>query len=372
MPRILFLTKAPPYRNTGAEQVVWGIGQHLAANGWDVHFLTPGGDNTPDIEDVTFHGVKTPDSFFAEKAAFFLRGASAYLELRSELDPDLVYDNPSPFPFPYAHLLDSDRLVAKVHAVYGLSAFRNKHHPITKIGTLLGEQLYRGMDGRRLLTISESTKHRLGKRVRRNADDIIVVENGIEYERFEYRFNPDGPVLSLCELTPRKNVACLLRAWSRLEADGLVDRPLVIAGDGPRRTALEELASELSLSSVTFEGHVPEDEKLKLFSDAFCYVLPTQMEGFGLANLEAMASGCITVTTDTPGVRDYLVDGTNGRMVPPNDSQTLAETLADVLAAPNSQEPLAKAGRETAAAHDRTSTLERERHVLERMVNQCM
>lgn len=368
-PRILFLNKAPPYRGTGAEQVVWAIGTHLASNGWDVHYLAPNGDNPPDVENITFHQVHTPDSFFAEKAAFFLKGAPVYRRLRTELNPDLIYDNPSPFPFPYAHLLDSDRVVAKVHALYGMSAFRNKHHLITKVGTLAGEQLYRGMDGNRLLTISESTKHRLGKQVRRNADGITVVENGIDVERFDYAFNPDGPVASLSELTPRKNVACLLRAWSKLETDGVVNRPLIIAGDGPRRAALEKLASKLSLSSVTFRGYVPEDEKLRLLQDAFCFVLPTRMEGFGLTNLEAMASGCVTVSTETPGIRDYLVDGSNGRVVPSDDPEALAATLAEVMVTPHAQRLLARQGRETAEEHDRASTLEQERQVLEQMLD---
>lgn len=369
MARILFLNKAPPYRNTGAEQVVWAVGTDLASHGWDVHFMTPDGEGQPDVENVTFHEVSTPDSFFAEKATFFLKGIPVYRRLCKELDPDLIYDNPSPLPFPYAHLSGSERVVAKVHAVYGTSAFNNKHHPLTKIGTLAGEQLYRGMDGDRLLTISKSTKHRLGKRVRRNADEITVVENGIDIERFDYVFNPEGPVVSLCELTPRKNVACLLRAWSRLEDDDLINRPLIVAGDGPRRAALEDLATELSLSSVTFRGYITEDEKLQLLSDAFCFVLPTRMEGFGLANLEAMASGCVTVSTNTPGVRDYLTDGTNGQMVPSNDPEVLARTLADIMMNPDAKEPLARKGRDTAEEHDRKSSLKREREVLEQILN---
>lgn len=368
MKKILFLNKAPPYQNTGAEQVVWEVGQHLAAHSWDVHFLTPDRDGSPDVDNVTFHKVATPDSFFAEKAAFFLKGAPEYLRLRNTLDPDLIYDNASPFPFLYAHLLDRDRLVTKVHAVYGKTAFQNKHHPITKVGTFAGEQLYRVMNGNKLLTVSESTKQRLQKRVRRNPAAITVVENGINVDEFDYRFNPEGPILSLSALTPRKNVASLLRAWSQLEASGEVDRELVIAGDGPQRKALEDLAADLSLSSMSFRGYVPEDKKPLLLRDAFCYVLPTQMEGFGLTNLEAMASGCVTVSTDTPGVRDYLVDGTNGRMVPPNDPDALAATLSTLLNNSKSQEPLVRHGRETAKQYDRSKTLDQERKVLEQLL----
>ncbi|SDG29645.1 glycosyltransferase family 4 protein [Halorientalis regularis] len=364
MPTILFLSKAPPYRHTGAEQVVWNVGTHLAANGWNVHFLCPEGDDPPDVENITYHHLSTPDSFFAEKATFFLKGIPAYRRVRSAIQPDLVYDNASPFPFLYAYAADSDRLITKVHAVYGLSAFQNKDHPITQIGTIVGEQMYRLVDGSNILTISESTKERLSGLVRKNAGEVTVVTNGIDTERFEYAFSPDGPVLSLCELTPRKNVEMLLRAWKIVETRTVVERELIIAGDGPQREYLEGLANELTLSTVSFVGYVSESEKHDLFEEAFCYVLPTRMEGFGLTNLEAMASGCVVVSTDVPGVRDYLIDGENGYTVPSDDSQALAERLSSVLNAPEEQRRIAKSGHQTAERYDISDAAEAERKVL--------
>jgi len=368
MGTILFLNKAPPYRHTGAEQIVWATATHLADSGWDVHFLCPDSDEPMPETSITFHEVGTPDSFFAEKAAFFLKGIPEFRRVCRRIDPDLIYDNSSPFPFLYAYLFNSHRMVTKVHAVYGLTAFENKDHPITKIGTLVGEQFYRALDGDRMLSISESTKHRLGKLVRSNPNEISVVHNGIEVDQFDYKFSPDGPVLSLCELTPRKNVGMLLRAWAELEQQNLVDRELVIAGDGPRRDELESLASELSLSNVTFRGYVPNEEKIQLFRESFCYVLPTKMEGFGLSNLEAMASGCVVVSTDTPGVRDYLRDGENGRMVPSNDVNALANVLQELFGDPDDAEGLAKAGRVTAQEHDISNTVAHEGTVLEELL----
>lgn len=363
MPRILILNKAPPYRNTGAEQVVWRVGTHLAHNGWDVHFLSPSDPDPPDIENVTLHGVPTPDSFFAEKAAFFLKGVGAYRRVTSELDPDIIYDNASPLPFVYAYVADSDRVVTKVHAIYGRTAVQNKDHPLTQVGTVMGEQCYRVMDGVRLLTVSESTRDRLKPLVRRSPEEVTVVRNGINVGEFDYSFEPDGPVVTLCELTPRKNVVCLLRAWRRLEDEG-IDRELVIAGDGPRRDSLEALAEDFSLTDVTFRGYVSESEKTSLLCDAFCYVLPTRMEGFGLTNLEAMASGCVTVSTATPGVRDYLEDGQNGFVVPKDDPVALAETVRDVIDRGETLTEVVMNGRRTAEDNHAEDAVERERKVL--------
>lgn len=365
MPTILFLNKAPPYRHTGAEQIVWATATHLATSGWDVHFLSPDDSEQPVDTNITFHTVDTPESFFAEKAIYFFKGIPRFRRVCQKIDPDIIYDNSSPFPFLYAYVKRPKKVVTKVHAVYGLTAFQNKAHPVTKVGTLLGEQFYRFFDGSRMLAISESTKQRLQQRVWRNPREITVVNNGIDINQFEYKFSPEGPIISLCELTPRKNVEMLLRAWAQLESADLTDRKLIIAGDGPRRNELIKLASDLSLSNISFQGYISDEEKYELFMDAFCYVLPTRMEGFGLANLEAMASGCVVVSTDTPGVRDYLRDGENGRMVPNDEPIELARILQQLIDNPKGYEDLAINGRETAENYDIEETVEIERQVLE-------
>lgn len=368
MPDILFLNKAPPYRHTGAERVLWNVATHLAEEGWRVHILCPEGDKPPEVENITFHHVPTLDSFFGEMASYFLSGIPAFRRVITSYDIDLIYDNASPFPFVFAYTYPNQELVTKVHAIYGVSAFQNKSNLISKVGTPLGEQLYRLLDGATMLAVSESTKDRLSGLVRCNPEEITVVPNGIDVSEFDYKFNPDGPIISLCELTPRKNISALLRAWSRLEPARKPNRELIIAGDGTRRKPLEELASDLSLTSVRFVGYVSEKRKRKLFRDAFCYVLPTRMEGTGISNIEAMASGCVVLSTDSPGVSDYLTDQENGYLVSVDDPKSLSERLEEILDNAITQEHVAEAGRKTAEQFDIKETVNREQRVLEGML----
>jgi len=349
VPRILFLNKAPPYRGSGAETVIWELGTHLAAHGWDVHYLSPmdlDDADPPNLENVTLHNVPTPDGFLAGRVAFFLKGIGPYRRLIRELDPDIVYDNASPLLFIYAHLVTPSRVVTKVHGINGRAAFEHKSRLPTKVGTMLGDQLYRLKDGSGLLTVSESTRDRLQRLVSKNPDRIRVVRNGIDPDPYEFTFSPEGPVLSLCQLSPRKDLETLLRAWRHVKDAG-VERRLIVAGDGPRRDALEELAANLGLRNVEFRGYVPEEEKLRLMREASCYVLPTLMEGFGLSNLEAMASGCVVISTDAPGVRDYLRHEKNGLMFQPGDDGTLATAIRRALDDPEAAESWALRGRET-------------------------
>lgn len=371
MPSILFLNKAPPYRDSGAEKVVWETGKHLATNNWDVHYLCPlevDERDPPVRENITFHNVFTPDSYLTGRAVYFLKGISPYRKLVKDLDPDLIYDNASPLMFVYAQLADPERVVTKVHSINGLQAFTNKPHIPTKIGTFLGDQFYRIKDGERILTVSESTKERLEERVRKNPDKITVVRNGIDVNAFNYEFSANGPVLCLCMLTPRKNVATLLRAWNRLERDG-VKRELLIAGDGPSRDRLEKLAASLGLENVKFKGHVSNEEKRELLEKAYCYVLPTRLEGLGLTNLEAMASGCAVVSTETFGVKDYLLHEENGLAVPVEADEALATAITRILESPSLGEELAESGRETVERDFRIEdAVRRERIALERFV----
>lgn len=371
MKKILFLNKAPPYRHTGAEQVVWQLAIHLADYGWDVHFLAPLDAQKPDITNITFHGVPTPGSFFMEKAMFFLRGVPEYHRVIQELNPNIVYDNASPFPFPYAYLVNGGQVITKVHAVYGLTALWNKNHPITKLGTITGEQFYRVMDGSQMVAISKSTKNNLASLVNRNPNRITVINNGIDLSKFIYSFNPVGPVLTLCELTPRKNIEMLLRAWKKIEKANITNRRLIIAGDGPRKAALEKLTKQLNLNQVIFPGYVSESKKINLFRKSFCYVLPTKMEGFGLTNLEAMASGCVVVSTDVPGVQDYLIDGENGYSVSSDSITELADRLQSLLKAPKEAESIAKRGQKTAENYDVKKTVKQERNFLESKIEEC-
>jgi len=354
MPTILFLNKTHPCRFSGAEKVVWEVGTELADHGWDVHYLSPDSDEEPTHRNVTFHHVETPDSFFAEKAAFFLKGIPVYRQVVRRIDPDLVYDNVSPFPFLYAYLADYERLVTKVMAVHGWSAFTTKHHPVTKLGTFAGEQLYRLLDGERLLALSSSTKQRLAERVRTNPDSISVASFGINVESFTYEFSPDGPILSLCELTPRKGIDTLIEAWQWIERTNRhQERSLLIAGDGPARDKLESKAASLGLERVEFKGFVDEAEKLRLLQEAYCYVLPTRMEGLGISNLEAMASGCVVVSTDTYGVKDYIHHGENGVLVLPDNPRELSAALDRTMSAGAQYKRMAQEGRQTVEAEYR-------------------
>jgi glycosyltransferase involved in cell wall biosynthesis len=133
----------------------------------------------------------------------------------------------------------------------------------------------------------------------------------------------DGPLLGVGRLVPEKGFDLLVRAAA------LVDRPVVIVGDGPQRGELEALAASLG-ADVTFVGEVPPAALVDHYRRASVVVVPSRREGFGMVAAEAAACGRAVVGTRVGGVPEVVADGVSGLVVEPDDVEALAAGLRSV------------------------------------------
>lgn len=148
-----------------------------------------------------------------------------------------------------------------------------------------------------------------------------------EEARREYAF--DRPtVLSVGSLTEVKDHALLIRAMKQVEG-----ADLAIAGHGPLRTSLEQLAAELGIKNrVRFLGNVPHDALPDLYRAADVFALTSQREGLANVWLESMASGTPLVITAVGGAREVVDRPEAGRLVETRTPEAVAAALKDVLA----------------------------------------
>lgn len=124
---------------------------------------------------------------------------------------------------------------------------------------------------------------------------------------------------------------------------------LVIAGAGPARPELEQQAAELDLTdSVEFVGSVCSDEVPALMNAATIVVMPSREEGFGLVALEAALMARPVVATRVGGLPEVVVHQQTGLLVEPDDSATLAEAIALLLAHPETAAQMGEAARHRA------------------------
>jgi glycosyltransferase involved in cell wall biosynthesis len=153
-------------------------------------------------------------------------------------------------------------------------------------------------------------------------------------------------VATVASLTEKKGHEVLLRALARLREQG---SPVValLAGDGPQRTHLEALASDLRLKdSVHFLGAVGNPADVVAAADIF--VLPSLVEGLPLALLEAMRGGKPVVATAVGGVPEAVTAGVNGLLIPPGDDKALADAITSLAASPERRLELGRRAKQTA------------------------
>ena len=183
--------------------------------------------------------------------------------------------------------------------------------------------------------------------------DADVVSNTIDLRQFVYHSrDPLRPRL-LCtrNFEPLYNVACVLRAFARIQAQH-PDATLTLVGSGSQDAALRAQAQALQLRNVTFTGRVPPSEIHRYYSDADVYVQAPSIDNMPLSVLEAFASGMPVVSTNVGGVPSVVRNGVDGLLVPDNDDEALAAGVSRLLADPVFARGLAGSAHRTLAAYE--------------------
>jgi len=193
----------------------------------------------------------------------------------------------------------------------------------------------------RVLVLSEYMRDRVDRH-HDATPPCTVIPGGADTARFAPsaatadRFPTSGPnFLTVRRLTPRMGIETLLDAFAAVVEDA-PDAHLYVGGDGHLRESLVARAERLGVaSSVTFLGYVPEDDLPATYASADVFVLPTlELEGFGLATLEALAAGTPVVGTRAGATPEILgdLDGDSAipesLLVPPGDADALATRLS--------------------------------------------
>jgi glycosyltransferase involved in cell wall biosynthesis len=180
-----------------------------------------------------------------------------------------------------------------------------------------------------------------------------AIPNVVELERFRPRpRTPLRPVfLANRNLEPLYNVACVLRAFARIQAR-YPEASLVVAGDGSQRDALRDQASSGGLRNVRFVGRVAPEQMHRLYDEADVYLNASDIDNAPGSILEAFASGVPVVTTDAGGIPFLVAHGRTGMMVERGDDAALAAAAFRLLEEPAlAAEIAARAGDECRARY---------------------
>jgi alpha-1,6-mannosyltransferase len=157
------------------------------------------------------------------------------------------------------------------------------------------------------------------------------------------------PILLLYagRLAPEKNLPLLFEVFADLAKAGKRDYRLLIAGEGIERARWEAFCAAHVSGRVSFLGHIKEPERLAgLLANADAFVHPNPREPFGIAPLEAMASGLPLVAANTGGVATYA-NCDNAWTVAP-DRESFVQAIEGVFADKRETQRRARNGLRTA------------------------
>ena len=324
----------------GAELHLKEIFSRIVAAGHEVDLLCSSWDDAPSrvtLDGINVYRVGTRETFPFVVRAFYANNLAGN-------NYDVVVEDLNKVPL-YTPLWGLRRLVALVHHLFGATAFREAPAPLAA-AVWLSEQplslLYRKVP---FEAVSQSTATDLADRgIPRSS--IKVIYNGVDSRSLtpnstERAAQPTFVYLG--RLKKYKRVDLVVQAFSELNVP---NARLEIAGTGDYRAALEGLVKSLNLTdSVRFLGFVPEEEKVHLLRRAWASVLASPKEGWGISNLEAAACGTPVIASNSPGIRESVIDGETGFLVPQGDTGAMAAAMRGLVVSPGLVEVLGLAGR---------------------------
>ncbi|HSH45335.1 MAG TPA: glycosyltransferase family 4 protein [Longimicrobiales bacterium] len=316
-------------RAGGAETHLHEIFGRLVRRGHSVTLLTsrwPGAPERQEVDGMDVHRTGGRYTFNMAAPAYYRRRLT-----QQELDVMVEDLNKVPLlsPFWARH-----PLALLVHHLFGGTAFQEASPPLAAATWLLERPLgvvYRSVP---TMAVSASTARDLGARGLPE-ETIAIIPNGVDTALLtpgpvQDRF-AEPTILYLGRLKRYKRVDLPMRAVAQLRREGQ-DVRFIIAGTGDDEGRLRSITDELGIADlVDFRGFVTEEEKARLFRRAWVHVLTSPKEGWGITNLEAAACGTPTIASDSPGLRDSVVHGETGFLVPHGDVAALAGRLSEVL-----------------------------------------
>lgn len=181
-------------------------------------------------------------------------------------------------------------------------------------------------------------------------DRIHLIPNAVDLERFAVTVDRNAErtnlglvadrftFLAVGRNHPQKNYTSLLKAALRLTKDGHRFQLLIAGRDAAQ---LEKTAAEMGIPDVVRGVEItaetdgppqfPPDALIRAYRCADAFVMPSLLEGFSSALLEAMAAGLPVLTSDAPGCRDFVRDGKDALIVRPTDVDALADRMRDLM-----------------------------------------
>jgi glycosyltransferase involved in cell wall biosynthesis len=344
----------------GAERVLYEESTRLAQKGHVVHILTR---KLPyhelDVESI--NGVEEHRYSFQEKLfPFFFKSILSdcrrtFRSLEENFPFDIINFH-QPFSAIGVLSLTGSRRVPCVYTCHSLSFeeyISRSSSPKNPINWLfhrlqirsrksIEQTVLKRSDS--IVALSEYTREKLQRTYGLAPSKVSVIPGGVDLERFrpstdeaQIRTRIGLPedkfiLFTVRNLVPRMGLENLISAFEIVQ-NGRPDLLLVIGGEGPLEKALREQAGRCGVEDfVRFAGYIPDEDLPSYYQMADLFILPTtELEGFGLVTVEALASGLPALGTPVGGTREILAKLGPDHLFDDSTPQSIASGILKAL-----------------------------------------
>jgi N-acetyl-alpha-D-glucosaminyl L-malate synthase BshA len=333
------ITCYPTYGGSGV--VATELGQELAARGHDIHFISyaPPIRMNPNDPHIHFHEVEVASYPLFDHPPYTLALATKMLEIFEAESLDILhvhYAIPHSVSALLARSMAAPRHLPFVTTLHGtditLVGSNRSYLPITRFSIEQSDGVTAISDYLLKQTLKEFDIKRPIEVIPNFVNCDLYTRTPNETERAQWA--PDGePILMhLSNFRPVKCLTNVVEIFAIVRAK--MPAKLVLIGDGPDRGAAEYLVRKKRLQKdVFFLGK--QNAVYEKLSSADLFLLPSQLESFGLAALEAMACEVPVVATSVGGIPEVVQHGVDGYLVEPGDVKEAGRYALEILSRPD-------------------------------------
>jgi N-acetyl-alpha-D-glucosaminyl L-malate synthase BshA len=338
----------------GSGIVATELGLELAKIGHQVHFISYRKPFRLDrmYPDVHFHQVEVSSYPLFEYPPYSLALTSKILEIHKRERLDLIHAH---YAIPHtisawmaSRMLEDDRLplITTLHGTdITLVGQDPGYLPVTQFTLKQSDAITSVSDW-----LKEETLRVFGQDL-----NVTRIHNFVDTDEFKplcladlrsCYANPDEKLLlHVSNFRPVKRVQDVIQTFASVQQS--LPARLILAGLGPERNAMKELARELGLESrVHFIGN--NENIIDLMNVADVFLLPSESESFGLAALEAMSCGVPVIASRVGGLPELIDSGLNSYLCEKGDTRAMAQAAIELLSDARHYDTIARAARDSA------------------------